>query len=128
MDIVSLGGESAALDADHGFDSDTFKQFISFDVGDGDPIYYHSVGKLYRQPGGEIIAGVEALVSNRLVKMEGDQAEAVCRTLVIYRDPDTGEILQQEDGSHIIREYPYIEARFSRKKTPSSASQSPSPS
>ena len=78
MDIVSLGGETAALDADHGFDAETFKQFISFDVGDGDPIYYHSVGKLYRQPGGEIIAGVEALVSNRLVKMEGNKAARCC--------------------------------------------------
>ncbi|RTZ89023.1 MAG: hypothetical protein DSY92_09730, partial [Planctomycetota bacterium] len=115
MDIVSLGGETAAPDADHGFDAETFKEFISFDVGDGDPIYYHSVGKLYRQPGGEIIAGVEALVSNRLVKMEGNQAEAICRTLVIYRDPDSGEILQQDDGSHIIREYPYISARFELK-------------
>ncbi len=53
MDIVSLGGETAATDADHGFDAETFKKFISFDVGDGEPIYYHSVGKLYRQPGGE---------------------------------------------------------------------------
>ena len=115
MDIVSLGGETAAPDADHGFDAETFKEFISFDVGDGDPIYYHSVGKLYRQPGGEIIAGVEALVSNRLVKMEGNQAEAICRTLVIYRDPDSGEILQQDDGRHIVREYPYISARFELK-------------
>ncbi|HIA28248.1 MAG TPA: nuclear transport factor 2 family protein [Planctomycetes bacterium] len=115
MGIVRLGGETAAPDADHGFDAETFKEFISFDVGDGDPIYYHSVGKLYRQPGGEIIAGVEALVSNRLVKMEGNQAEAICRTLVIYRDPDTGEILQEDDGRHIIREYPYICARFELK-------------
>ncbi len=58
MDIVTLGGETAATDADHGFDAETFKEFISFDVGDGAPIYYHSVGKLYRQPGGEIIADV----------------------------------------------------------------------
>ena len=115
MDIVTLGGETAATDADHGFDAETFKEFISFDVGDGEPIYYHSVGKLYRQPGGEIIADVEALVSNRLVRMEGDEAEAVCKTLVLYRDPETGEILQDEDGKHIIREYPYIIARFERK-------------
>lgn len=115
MGIVSMGGETAAPDADHGFDAETFKEFISFDVGDGDPIYYHSVGKLYRQPGGEIIAGVEALVSNRLVKMEGDTAEAICRTLVIYRDHETGEILQHDDGRHIIREYPYIIARFELK-------------
>ena len=115
MDIVTLGGETAATDADHGFDAETFKEFISFDVGDGAPIYYHSVGKLYRQPGGEIIADVEALVSNRLVRMEGDEAEAICRTLVLYRDPETGEILKEADGSHIVREYPYIIARFERK-------------
>ena len=115
MEIVSMGGETAAMDADHGFDAETFKEFISFDVGDGEPVYYHSVGKLYRQPGGEIIAGVEALVSNRLVKIEGDTAEAICRTIVIYRDPETGEILQEDDGRHIIREYPYIIARFELK-------------
>ena len=114
MDIVSLGGETAAAEADHGFDAETFKEFISFDVGNGDPIYYHSVGKLYRQPGGEIISSVEALVSNRLVRLEGDEAEAICRTLVLYRDPETGEILKDADGSHIIREYPYICARFER--------------
>lgn len=115
MKIVEMGGETAAVDADHGFDLETFKEFISFDVGDGEPIYYHSVGKLYRQPGGELIAGVEALVSNRLLKLEGNKAEAICRTLVIYRDPDTGEILQEDDGRHIIREYPYIVAQFELK-------------
>jgi len=115
MDIVTLGGETAAANADHGFDAETFKEFISFDVGDGDPVYYHSIGKLYRQPGGEIIADVEALVSNRLVKLDEEYAEAICRTLVIYRDPESGEILQEADGRHIIREYPYIVARFERK-------------
>ena len=112
MDIVTLGGETAPTTADHGFDTETFKQFISFDVGDGTPIYWHSVGKLYRQPGGEIIADVEALVSNRLIERDEDSAEALCRTIVIYRDPETGEILQEDDGRHIIREYPYIIARF----------------
>ena len=115
METVTLGGETAAVDADHGFDRETFKKFISFDVGNGDPIYYHSVGKLYRQPGGEVIAGVEALVSNRLVKIDDESAEAICRTIVIYRDPDTGEILQEDDGRHIIREYPYIKANFELK-------------
>ena len=42
METVKLGGQTAAIDADHGFDRETFKQFISFDVGDGAPIYYHS--------------------------------------------------------------------------------------
>ena len=112
MEIVTLGGETTPASADHGFDTEMFKEFISFDVGDGEPIYYHSIGKLYRQPGGEIIADVEALVSNRLVKLGEDHAEALCRTIVIYRDPETGDILQEADGRHIIREYPYIIARF----------------
>jgi len=112
MEIVTLGGKTAPATADHGFDAETFRQFISFDVGDGDAIFWHSVGKLYRQPGGEIIAGVEALVSNRLVRIGEDDAEALCRTIVIYRDPQTGRILQEADGRHIIREYPYIIARF----------------
>ena len=115
METVKLGGQTAAIDADHGFDRETFKQFISFDVGEGAPIYYHSVGKLYRQPGGEVIAAVEALVSNRLVQQDEDSAEAICRTIVIYRDPETNEILQEDDGRHIIREYPYIKAQFELK-------------
>jgi len=95
-----------------GFDRGTFDEFISFDVGDGPPIFWHSVGKLYRHPDGDVIAGVEALVSNRLVRREDDFAEAICRTLLLYRDPESGEILQEEDGRHILREYPYIVARF----------------
>ena len=35
METVTLGGETAAVDADHGFDRETFKKFISFDVGNG---------------------------------------------------------------------------------------------
>ena len=87
MEIVTLGGKTAPATADHGFDAEAFRQFISFDVGDGDAIFWHSVGKLYRQPGGEIIAGVEALVSNRLVRIGEDDAEALCRTIVITAIP-----------------------------------------
>lgn len=115
MEIAKLGGESAPLDADHGFDSKEFHEFIRFDVGNGSPVYWHSVGKLYRHPGGEIIADVEALVSNRLIAHDDETAEAICRTVVLYRHPETHEILQEEDGSHIIREYPYIVARFEHK-------------
>ena len=60
MEITTLGGETCA-GADHGFDRDRFREFIRFDVGDGDPLYWHSLGKLYRHPDGEIIADVEAL-------------------------------------------------------------------
>ena len=101
--------------ADHGFDVETFREFISFDVGDGPPVFWHSVGKLYRHPEGEVIAGVEALVSNRLVELKEDYAEAICRTLLLYRDPESGEMLQDADGRHIFREYPYIVARFELK-------------
>ncbi len=79
-----------AADTDHGFDGEMFQRFLSFDIGDGPPIYWHSLGKLYRQPKGEIIAGVEALVSNRRVAHGGTTAVAVCRTILLYRDPETG--------------------------------------
>ena len=105
-------GGNPADSANFGFDRETFQEFISFDVGDGPPIFWHSVGKLYRHPEGEVIAGVEALVSNRLVSREDTRAEAICRTLLLYRDAESGEILQEADGSHILREYPYIVARF----------------
>ena len=106
MEIETLGGETAATNADHGFDSEAFREFIRFDVGNGSPLYWHSLGKLYRHPGGEIIADVEALVSNRLIAHDETTAEAICRTIVLYRDPETHEILQESDGSHIVREYP----------------------
>lgn len=112
MEIATLGGETTAANADHGFDVEAFREFIRFDVGNGSPLYWHSLGKLYRHPGGEIIADVEALVSNRLIAHDETTAEAICRTIVLYRDPETHEILQESDGSHIVREYPYIIARF----------------
>ena len=112
MEIETLGGETAATNADHGFDSEAFREFIRFDVGNGSPLYWHSLGKLYRHPRGAIIADVEALVSNRLVAYDKTTAEAICRTIVLYRDPETHEILQESDGTHIVREYPYIIARF----------------
>ena len=93
MEIATLGGETTDASADHGFDQEAFHEFIRFDVGDGSPLYWHSLGKLYRHPGGEIIADVEALVSNRLISQGEGSAEAICRTLVIYRDPETHEVL-----------------------------------
>ena len=115
MEITTFGGVTSAADADHGFDPDTFAEFISYDVGTGEPIYWHSLGNLYRQPHGELVARLEALVSNRLVHQDDTTAEAICKTILLYRDPDTGQILQHDDGSHIIREYPYIVARFELK-------------
>lgn len=112
MEIVNLGGDLDAAGTDHGFDAEAFSEFISFDVGDGPPLYWHSLGKLYREPKGEVIADVEALVSNRLIRSDETSAEALCRTIVLYRDPETGELLQEDDGRHIVREYPYIVARF----------------
>jgi len=112
MEITTLGGVSSAPDADHGFDAKTFAEFISYDVGNGEPIYWHSQGNLYRQPHGELVARLEALVSNRLVQQDDTTAQAICKTILLYRDPDTGEVLQHDDGTHIIREYPYIVARF----------------
>ena len=47
MEITKLGGESTPLDADHGFDSEKFHEFVRFDVGNGSPLYWHSLGKLY---------------------------------------------------------------------------------
>ena len=92
METVKLGGQTAAIDADHGFDRETFKQFISFDVGDGAPIYYHSVGKLYRQPGGEVIAAVEALVSNRLVQQDEERKEASAQIIQASKLATLGEM------------------------------------
>ncbi len=52
MEIATLGGETTAANADHGFDVEAFREFIRFDVGNGSPLYWHSLGKLYRHPGG----------------------------------------------------------------------------
>ena len=112
MTPADLETAALAADTDHGFDAQMFQRFLSFDIGEGPPIYWHSLGKLYRQPKGEIIAGVEALVSNRRVVHDETSAAAVCRTILLYRDPETGAVLEDEEGNHILREYPYIVARF----------------
>ena len=49
MEIATLGGETTAANADHGFDVEAFREFIRFDVGNGSPLYWHSLGDFKAQ-------------------------------------------------------------------------------
>lgn len=106
-----MAEDNICVGRDHGFDAEMFRRFLAFDVGTGQPLFWHSIGRLYRDPDGQVVCRVEALISNRLCERTANSATAVCRTLLIYRDVDSGQIIDFE-GAPQVREYPYIVARF----------------
>jgi hypothetical protein len=93
-----------------GFNAQRFRQFVTMRVGTGTPIYWYCVGELYSYPEGKLLAKVEGLDTARLVKEKRTPREAVqiSRKIFLYRDVNTGAVLQIVNGKPVQHiEYPY---------------------
>jgi hypothetical protein len=101
-----------------GFDTEIFARFYRMRVGDGDPVYWYSVGRLKTYPDGALVALVEGFDAARLVKDREDPNTVyqLSRKIFVYRHPETNEILREWSGQPvrpIAYPYQYITYRLS---------------
>ena len=84
-----------------GFDQDTFDRWVKMRVGTGDPVYWYSTGTIRSYPGGELIATMEGYDTARLDTEHSTKTKAVqlSRKTYVYRNPETGEVVKQADGT-----------------------------
>lgn len=93
-----------------GFTQQLFDQFIEMRVGTGAPVYWYCYGELYAYPTGKLLAKVEGVDTDRLLKSERkpDTATQLSRKIFVYRDPATNAILREVNGQRVKHiEYPY---------------------
>lgn len=97
--------------AGSGFDHATYEAFVDMRVGDGShPVYWYSVGELYSYPDGKVVAIVEGIDTARLLPVEGDcdTNHQLSRKIFVYRDPASGEVLEEVNGQPVRPiAYPY---------------------
>ncbi|MEM9168857.1 MAG: DUF1838 family protein [Pseudomonadota bacterium] len=100
----------AAPVAAEGFDQDAFDTFVSGRVGDGEPVYWYSVGTIRAYPSGELLFGMEGYDAARSAKPEKDRplAHQYNRKIYFYKDPESDAILTEWDGAPVEPiAYPY---------------------
>jgi len=102
-----------AMASGGGFDAELFQRWLSARAGDGDPVYWYSIGEVYSYPEGELLARLEGFDTARMVRPSDDPniGYQLSRKVFVYRDVETNEVLTEVDGkpvSHIKYPYQYI--------------------
>ncbi len=82
-----------------GFTREDFETLVDVRIGDGDPIYWYGVGVVNSFPDGKILARVEGVDLGKLHRPDPNKASAqmYTRKFVVFRDPDTNELLRDEE-------------------------------
>ncbi len=91
------------------FDRETFEQFVEMRIGTGDPIYWYGTGVISSYPDGKVLARVEGVDLGRLHRPDPDVplAHMYTRKFIVFRDPETNELMHDEAGDVIFRGFPY---------------------
>ena len=96
-----------------GFDAELFERWLEARAGDGEPVYWYSIGEVYSSPDGKLVARMEGIDTARLVRSAEEPltARQLSRKTFVYRDPATDEILREVAGvpvQHIAYPYQFI--------------------
>lgn len=83
-----------------GFTRDDFEQFAEMRIGTGDPVYWYGFGVISRYPDGKELARVEGVDLGRLYRPDPDvpSVHMYTRKFIVFRDPETNEIMRDADG------------------------------
>jgi hypothetical protein len=90
------------------FTPEAMEDFMSLRLGDtGDTVFWHGFGDITSFPGGEVVARVEGVDVGRLLSYdkENNRAEQLSRKFLFYKDPETGELLKDENGEVRVMTY-----------------------
>lgn len=108
--LSALVVPSIAVAAGGGFDSELFERWLSARAGDGDPVYWYSIGEVYSYPEGELLARLEGFDTARLLRSTDHPGTAhqLSRKVFVYRDTETNEVLTEVEGKPVTHiKYPY---------------------
>lgn len=99
-----------------GFDRGLYDGFVSMRTGDGEPVFWYSIGTVRAYPSGETLAIMEGFDTARHAR-KADVPEMVfqlSRKTYIFRDPETGERISDIDGTPVRPiQYPYQMIEYS---------------
>jgi hypothetical protein len=108
---VLLGG-TAVAGTGEGFDQQSFERFASMRAGEGEPVYWYTIGTVYSYPDGRALYAMEGIdTARRLPDGEDGTVHQASRKVFFYRDLETGEVLREADGQTvepIAYDYQYI--------------------
>lgn len=77
-------------------------------IGDGEPVYWYSVGTLRAFPGGELLYRIEGYDISNARRVSATKAEQYSRKIYIYRDAMTNDVVRMVDGEPVDPiAYPY---------------------
>jgi hypothetical protein len=105
---------AARWGATQGFDQELFDIYVEARVGTGEtPVYWYSFGEVYSYPDGKLLMKIEGFDTARCHRKEGenDTAYQLSRKIFVYKDPETGKILEtygDKPVTHIKYPYQYI--------------------
>jgi len=115
--VVVMALPAVAAASGGGFDEETFERWLAARAGTGAPVYWYSVGEVYSNPDGALLARMEGFDTARLLRApdEPHTAFQLSRKTFVYRDPESNEILREVNGKpvqHIAYPYQYITYRL----------------
>lgn len=93
-----------------GFDRDAFDRFVDARVGEGEPVYWYSIGTIRSYPSGDLLFGMEGFDAARRFSPDAEKpyAEQYNRKIYFYTDAETGKILEEHNGETVSPiAYPY---------------------
>jgi len=86
------------------YDSEAFSRLVAFRVGTGSPKYFHTLGDVRAEPGGEVLYRYEGFETCRLApgSRTATSATQLSRRIFFYCDATTGAYLRQVDGHPVL--------------------------
>lgn len=92
------------------FDRALFDTWIEARVGNGDPVYWYSIGSVRAYPSGELLFNMEGYDTARMYRPEAGKpvAHQYNRKTYIFRDAESNEVLTEYNGNPVEPiAYPY---------------------
>ena len=93
------------------FTPEVFDIWIDARAGTGEPVYWYSTGTVRAFPSGELLFEMEGYDASTAFRPEGEDvpvAHQYNRKIYVYRDPETGEIIEEMNGMEVQPvAYPY---------------------
>jgi len=94
----------------NGFDRAAFDKFVSDRAGDGEPIYWYSIGTIRSYPAGDLLFEMEGYDTARRHTPDPSKAktEQYNRKIYFYKNAETGEYIKEWGGEAVEPiAYPY---------------------
>ncbi|MCC5862420.1 MAG: hypothetical protein JJT93_11005 [Gammaproteobacteria bacterium] len=109
LGLLALGGPALPTAVAETFDEDSFERFASMRAGEGEPVYWYTIGTVFRYPDGEALFRMEGVdTARRLPDDDDGVVHQASRKVFFYRDIDSNALLHSYNGRPVEPiAYPY---------------------